>query len=170
MRNSKEEKKHPAYAEIIYLIGHVNTALEEYSEAREAYFQTAELRSKISDENSTLFSNVSMRTFIADSYLYQKDFANAVFVVSEAQSIIQNTNDVDELTKINISQYAEFYKFLIFGHSQKQEEALLSSINNMHSIIDSRLEYFSKIGLSQEEMNRRKTGSKCCQIRHENLV
>ena len=152
-------KETPAYAEIIYLIGHVNTALEEYSEAREAYFQTAELRSKISDENTTLFSNVSMRTFIADSYLYQKDFANAVFVVSEAQSIIQNTTDVDELTKINISQYAEFYKFLIFGHSQKQEEALLS-IKNMHSIIDSRIEYFSKIGLSEEEMNRRKTGSK----------
>ena len=34
------------------------------------------------------------------------------------------------------------------------------SIKNMHSIIDSRIEYFSKIGFSEEEMNRRKTGSK----------
>ena len=152
-------KETPAYAEIIYLIGHVNTALGEYDKAREAYFETAELRSKISDENTTLFSNVSMRTFIADSYLYQKDFSNAVKVVSEAQSIIKNTKEVDDLTKINISQYAEFYKFLIFGHSQKQEEALVS-INNIYSIIDSRLDYFSRIGLSEEEMDRRKTGSK----------
>ena len=152
-------KETPAYAEIIYLIGHVNTALEEYDKAREAYFETAKLRGKISDENTTLFSNVSMRMFIADSYLYQKDFANAVKVVSEAQSIIKNTKDVDDLTKINISQYAEFYKFLIFGHSQKQEEAL-ASIDNIYSIIDSRLDYFTKIGLGEEEMNRRKTGSK----------
>ena len=71
-------KETPAYAEIIYLIGHVNTALGEYDKAREAYFETAELRSKISDENTTLFSNVSMRTFIADSYLYQKDFQESV--------------------------------------------------------------------------------------------
>ena len=152
-------KETNAYSEIIYLIGHVNTALGEYNDAREAYYQTIGVRSKISDKEQTLFSNVSMRTFIAETFMYQKDFSNAILVLSEAQSIIENSKDVEEIVRINLSQYSEFYKFLVFGHSQKQEETL-ESIDKIYSIIDSRLEYFSKIGLSSDEMERRRLDSK----------
>ena len=82
-------KETNAYSEIIYLIGHVNTALGEYNDAREAYYQTIGVRSKISDKEQTLFSNVSMRTFIAETFMYQKDFSNAILVLSEANQLLK---------------------------------------------------------------------------------
>ena len=38
--------------------------------------------------------------------MYQKDFSNAILVLSEAQSIIENSKDVEEIVRIKLSQYS----------------------------------------------------------------
>lgn len=140
-----------AYSETIYLVGHVNLFLEEYDAARLSYDNTISLDDDI---NTT----VPLGIFKSHTFIYQKDFANAIYTLSELQSELLANNDEDDLTKMNYNQWLEFNKFLAFGHSQKQEETL-ESITKIYSIIDSRLEYFSKIGLSSDEMERRKLGS-----------
>ena len=60
--------------------------------------------------------------------MYQKNFGDAILTLSELQSMIDGMDDEEQVTKNNYKFFAEFNKFLAFGHSQKEEETLESLI------------------------------------------
>ena len=109
--------KSDPYANSLLMVGHVYTFQEKYDEAR-TYYEDA---IKISNE----FWKVSIGELKSHTYMYQKDFAGAVFVLSEIQDQIK-TFDIDTIQKTNYTIWMETAKFRAFGHSQKQDETIAS--------------------------------------------
>ena len=105
------------YANSLLMVGHVKTFTGEFDKAREYYDKGIAI--------SNNYWKVSMTELKAQTYMYQKDFANAIYLLSEVQSEIDKM-DEEESTKNNWKYGAEFNKFLAFGHSQKEEETLAS--------------------------------------------
>ena len=149
-------KKSYLYSEIIYLIGHVNLFLEKYDEARNAYKEHIELENNI---RTTVFIGV----FKSHTYIYQKDYTNSIYLLSDIQSKIAEDDQEDELFKMNLNQWIEFQKFLTFGHSQKKEETF-ETIERINKIIDQRDDYFINLGIEESEILKRKTDSKAGKI------
>ena len=109
--------KSNSYANSLLMVGHVKTFTNEFDEAREYYDKGISI--------SNNYWKVSMTELKAQTYMYQKDFANAIYLLSEIQIEIDKM-DEEESTKNNWKYGAEFNKFLAFGHSQKEEETLVS--------------------------------------------
>ena len=106
-----------SYANSLLMVGHVKTFTGEFDKAREYY-----------DKGIVISNNYwkySMTELKAQTYMYQKDFANAIYILSEIQIEIDKM-DEEQTTKNNWKYGAEFNKFLAFGHSQKEEETLIS--------------------------------------------
>jgi hypothetical protein len=130
--NNEEGPDSRAYAEMVYLIGHVKTFKGEFDEAREYYGKTISML-----ESKNIINAAGILDFYAHTYIYQKDFAKAIYVLSEFQDKLKNF-DADDIVKLNFNIFLEGTKFLAFGHSQKQEETL-SSINRMKELRADRL-------------------------------
>lgn len=105
------------YANSLLMVGHVNTFQGNYNEARKYYDQAISI-----SNNYWKFSITELKSH---TYIYQKDFSNAVMTLSEMQEEVKSF-DEEELTKINFTLGLEFTKFLAFGHSQKMDETLMS--------------------------------------------
>ena len=100
------------------MVGHVYTFQGEYDKARNYYDDAI----KISNE----YWKVSVGELKSHTYMYQKDFAGALYVLSEIQDQIKKF-DLDTVTKINYTIWMESAKFRALGHSQKQDETIASS-------------------------------------------
>jgi tetratricopeptide (TPR) repeat protein len=119
--NMIEDKESQLYRNGLLMQGHVYTFKGEYDEGREKYYEGRSGAMKNQDYQwSMAFTN-----YIAQGYLYQKDFASAISVLSEMQQTVENFEET-ELQKINRKSFLEFFKFIAFGHSQKPEETLAS--------------------------------------------
>ena len=105
------------YANSLLMVGHVNTFQGNYREARKYYDQAISI--------SNNYWKYSITELKSHTYIYQKDFSNAVMTLSEMQNEVKSF-DEEELTKINFTLGLEFTKFLAFGHSQKMDETLVS--------------------------------------------
>ena len=106
------------YANSLLMVGHVYTFQGEYDKARNYYDDAI----KISNE----YWKVSVGELKSHTYMYQKDFAGALYVLSEIQDQIKKF-DLDTVTKINYTIWMESAKFRALGHSQKQDETIASS-------------------------------------------
>tara|TARA_B100000780_G_scaffold147316_2_gene102949 strand:- start:1227 stop:2798 length:1572 start_codon:yes stop_codon:yes gene_type:complete len=105
--------KSDPYANSLLMVGHVYTFQEQYEEARKFYDEAI----AISNEYWT----VSVNELKSHTYMYQKDFASAIYLLSEVQDQVKEF-DIEEVQKINYTIWLESTKFLAFGHSQKEEE------------------------------------------------
>ena len=126
------------------MVGHVSTFQGKYDEGRSFYDQALTL----SDE----YGKVSYSILKSHTYIYQKDFANAVSTISEAQSKI-DSYDIPETDKLWLKNSSEFAKFLAFGHSQKEEETI-GSINEMNLIRSEILKIRLASALDEEQKER----------------
>lgn len=106
-----------SYANSLLMMGHVNTFTGNYDKARDYYDQGIAI--------SNNFWKYNMTELKAHTYMYQKNFADAIYLLSELQKTVDEM-DEEEQTKNDYKFFAEFNKFLAFGHSQKQEETLIS--------------------------------------------
>lgn len=106
-----------SYANSLLMMGHVNTFTGNYDKARDYYDQGIAI--------SNNFWKYNMTELKAHTYMYQKNFADAIYLLSELQKTVDEM-DEEEQTKNDYNFFAEFNKFLAFGHSQKQEETLIS--------------------------------------------
>ena len=114
---NNEGKKPGPYGNSLLMVGHVNTFKGEYDKARVAY-----------DQGIAVSNNgwkVGMTELKSHTYMYQKDFASAVRLLSEFQEEIKKMDEEDRWINARLREL-EFNKFLAFGHSQKEEETLLS--------------------------------------------
>ena len=139
-----------SYANSLLMVGHVNTFTGEYDQAREYY-----------DKGIAISNNnwrVSMTVLKSQTYMYQKDFAGAIYTLSEMQNEIESM-DEEEIRKINFTDRCEFNKFLAFGHSQKEEETILS-MNKMNDLVDARLKIRIENAMNDDEKERRVISSK----------
>jgi len=107
--------KSDPYANSLLMVGHVYTFQEKYDQARNYYDDAI----KISNE----YWKVSISELKSHTYMYQKDFAGAVYLLSQIQDDIKSF-DIDTVQKINYTIWMESAKFRAFGHSQKQEETI----------------------------------------------
>lgn len=114
-------KESNPYANSLLMVGHVNTFQGNYDEARKYYDQAIEI--------SNSWWKVAISELKAHTYIYQKDFSKAIFLLSDVQEKIKEF-DEEEIFKINTTSFLERTKFLAFGHSQKEEETLLSMEKN----------------------------------------
>jgi len=106
-----------SYANSLLMVGHVYTFTEKYDKAREYY-----------DKGIVISNNywkVAMSELKAHTFMYQKDFASAIYLLSKTQEVI-NEMDEEPLTKLNWQSFTEFTKFLAFGHSLQEEETIKS--------------------------------------------
>ena len=117
------------YANSLLMVGHVYTFQNQYQQARKFYDQAIEVSQKLNDH----YWIVSLSELKAHTYIYQKDFAGAIRVLSECQVEIEKFTDIEELEKLFYLTYIEESKFRAFGHSQKEEETL-ASINKMKEL------------------------------------
>ena len=134
-----------SYANSLLMVGHVNTFTGEYDQAREYY-----------DKGIAISNNnwrVSMTILKSQTYMYQKDFAGAIYTLSQMQSEIESMDDEEEITKINFTDRCEFNKFLAFGHSQKEEETILS-MKKMDDLDDARLRIRLENAINEDQKER----------------
>ena len=136
--------KSDPYANSLLMVGHVYTFQEKYDEAR-TYYEDA---IKISNE----FWKVSIGELKSHTYMYQKDFAGAVFVLSEIQDQIK-TFDIDTIQKTNYTIWMETAKFRAFGHSQKQDETI-ASVKKIKDLRSSRSEILLANAFDDTEKQR----------------
>jgi len=136
--------KSDPYANSLLMVGHVYTFQEKYDEAR-TYYEDA---IKISNE----FWKVSIGELKSHTYMYQKDFAGAVFVLSEIQDQIK-TFDIDTIQKTNYTIWMETAKFRAFGHSQKQDETI-ASVKKIKDLRSSRSEILLANAFDDKEKQR----------------
>ena len=69
--------------------------------------------------------------------MYQKDFSSAIRLLSELQEDIKEMDEEDSWINQRLSS-VEFNKFFAFGHSQKEEETLLS-VQKMKELAEANL-------------------------------
>ena len=119
--NMIEDKESQLYRNGLLMQGHVYTFKGEYEEGRKKYYEG---RSGAL-ENKDYQWSMAFTNYIAQGYLYQKNFASAINVLSEMQETVSGFEET-ELQKINRTSFLEFFKFIAFGHSQKTEETLAS--------------------------------------------
>jgi len=142
--NMIEDKESQLYRNGLLMQGHVYTFKGEYDEGREKYYEGRSGAMKNQDYQwSMAFTN-----YIAQGYLYQKDFASAISVLSEMQQTVESFEET-ELQKINRKSFLEFFKFIAFGHSQKPEETL-ASISKIKELN----EKATQIRLSSSDLNQ----------------
>lgn len=126
------------------MVGHVYTFRGEYQEGIKKYIEGQNSAIKNKDYDWQLgFTN-----YIAQGYLYQKDFASAINVLSETQKMVDDFDET-ELQKINRTNFLEFFKFVVFGHSQKPDETL-ASISKIKELN----EQATQITLSSSDLNQ----------------
>jgi len=139
------------YANSLLMVGHVNTFTGEYDQAREYY-----------DKGIAISNNnwiVSMSVLKSQTYMYEKDFASAIYTLSELQNEIKTMDDEEEITRINFTDRSEFMKFLAFGHSQKEEETILS-MKKMYELEDKRLMIRIENAMNDKQKERITLGTK----------
>ena len=107
--------KSNSYANSLLMVGHVNTFQGNYDEARTFYDKAIEISNNNWKRQITVLKS--------HTYMYQKDFANAVLTLSKLQNDINNY-EAEEIRKINWTLEALFNQFLAFGHSQKLDETV----------------------------------------------
>ena len=133
-----------SYANSLLMVGHVNTFTGEYDQAREYYDKGIAI--------SNNYWRVSMTILKSQTYMYQKDFAGAIYTLSQMQNEIDSM-DEEEITKINFTDRCEFNKFLAFGHSQKEEETILS-MRKMDELEDQRLKIRLENAINEDQKER----------------
>ena len=132
------------YANSLLMVGHVYTFQGEYDKARNYYDDAI----KISNE----YWKVSVGELKSHTYMYQKDFAGAVFVLSEIQDQIK-AFDIDTIQKTNYTIWMESAKFRAFGHSQKQDETI-ASVKKIKDLRSSRSEILLANAFDDAEKQR----------------
>ena len=138
------------YANSLLMMGHVNTFQGQYDSARDFYDQGIAI--------SNDWWKVNMTEMKAHTYMYQKNFADAIFLLSEMQNQIDDM-DEEEQTKNNWRYFTEFTKFLAFGHSQKQEETL-ASLDKMEQLSATNTNIRLENSINEDQRERILTGTK----------
>jgi len=139
-----ENKTSRRYSNSLLMVGHVSTFQGKYKEGRTFYDQAVKLANE--------YGNVSYSVLKSHTYIYEKDFANAIQTISEAQKRIDGF-DIPEIDKLWLKNSTEFAKFLAFGHSQKEEETL-GSINKMNQIRSEILKIRSDSAVDEAQKER----------------
>ena len=139
-----------SYANSLLMVGHVKTFSGDYDDARDYYDKGIAI--------SNNYWKVSMNELKAHTYMYQKDFASAIYLLSEVQSQIDSM-DEEETTKNNYRYFMEFNKFLAFGHSQKEEETLVS-LNVMEGLSKINTNIRLENAMNDNQKERILTGNK----------
>ena len=133
-----------SYANSLLMMGHVNTFTGKYNKARDYYDQGIAI--------SNNFWKYNMTELKAHTYMYQKNFGDAILTLSQLQNTVDEM-DEEEQTKNNYKFFAEFNKFLAFGHSQKQEETLIS-LDKMDQLRSLNTEISLKNAFNDEQKER----------------
>jgi len=138
-----------SYANSLLVAGHVYTFQGKYEEGRKYYEQVINIHT-----NNSRLNNVSgAGVMLAETYVYEKDFSNAVSYLSELQEKIKSFDGETDLQKNGNLTYIEWEKFLYFGHSQKKEETL-KSINKIKGFRDRRLEMILPTAIDERDKER----------------
>ncbi len=116
------------YSNALLMMGHINTFQGRYQQGRDFYKKGIEV---VMDDNGVVdrreesWVNTNYVIYQAHAYMYEKNYNDAVFILS---SLIDQIDDyqVPDIQKNNTKFFAEFSKFLVLGHSQNEEETLKS--------------------------------------------
>ena len=147
--NMIDDKESNPYRNGLLMEGHVYTFKGEYELGREKYYEGMESAIRNKDYNWV----VGFTNYIAQGFLYQKDFASAISVLSKTQSMIPDFEET-ELQKVNRENFLEFFKFLAFGHSQKSDETQ-KSITKIKELNDKAAQIrLASSGLNQQQKDR----------------
>lgn len=136
--------KSNSYANSLLMVGHVNTFQGNYDEARVFYNKAIEISNNNWKRQITVLKS--------HTYMYEKDFANAVLTLSKLQNDINNYEE-EEIRKINWTLEALFNQFLAFGHSQKQDETI-KTIEKIKFLRARRLEIQLSNAIDEQQKNR----------------
>ncbi|MCX6299670.1 MAG: hypothetical protein NTY72_11335 [Bacteroidetes bacterium] len=112
------------------MVGHVYLAKSEYEKSREYYKKSSEFYEKLNEKNGV--SNFSDRVII--TYLYEKKYDESILESNKELQRIDSLHD-NEYNKNLLRAKVENLKFITYGHSLKEEEALASikAINNYYA-------------------------------------
>jgi tetratricopeptide (TPR) repeat protein len=134
------------YGNSLLMMGHINTFQEKYDQARDYYQKAIDV--------SNEWWKVQISVLNSHTYLYQKDYGNAIFVLNDIYQQIENFES-DEISKNNWRFFIEFSKFLAFGHSLNEEETL-TSIENMGALRSTNMKIMKESADSETELQRLK--------------
>ncbi len=137
-----------SYANSLLVAGHVYTFQENYEEGRKYYDQVIDIHSNNSRINNVAGAGV----MLAETFVYEKDFSNAVSYLTRLQEKIKSFDETELQINGNLT-YIEWEKFLYFGHSQKEEETL-SSIIKIKDLRDSRLKMILPSAINEKDKER----------------
>ena len=132
------------YGNSLLMMGHINTFQEKYDEAR-IYYQKA---IDVSNE----WWKVQISVLNSHTYLYQKDYGNAIMVLSNIYNQIDDF-ELDEVSKNNQKFFIEFSKFLAFGHSLNEEETKIT-LDNMNALRTTNMNIMRASANSEKEITR----------------
>lgn len=121
-----DDKESDVYANLLLMVGHVNTFQASYEAARDYY------RSAIDISEDWWIIQIS--TGIGHTYLYEKKYNQAISEYSRVKEEIK-TFDKDDLTKLKMNYFLGFQEFLTLGHSQNQDETF-QTVKNLEAIND----------------------------------
>lgn len=133
-----------SYANSLLMVGHVNTFQGNYDQARVFYDKAIDISNNNWKRQITVLKS--------HTYMYEKDFANAIFTLSKLQEDINNY-DEEEIRKINWTLEAVFNQFLAFGHSQKQDETI-ETLNKIKNLRSRRLEIQLENAIDEKQKER----------------
>lgn len=133
-----------SYANSLLMVGHVNTFQGNYDQARVFYDKAIDISNNNWKRQITVLKS--------HTYMYEKDFANAIFTLSKLQEEINNY-DEEEIRKINWTLEAVFNQFLAFGHSQKQDETI-ETLNKIKDLRSRRLEIQLENAIDEKQKER----------------
>ncbi len=138
-----------AYGNSLLMMGHINTFQEKYDEARDYYQKAINV--------SIPWWKVQISVLNSHTYLYEKDYSNAVFVLSDIYEQVSTFDEIDEIAKNNMRFFIEFSKFLAFGHSLNEEETL-KSMENMSILRSKNMRMMRDNASSDTEIDRLNIG------------
>ena len=114
-----ENKESNAYGQLLLVSGHNYLFKEDYDKTRELY------RQAISKDYS-IGSDVNISRWLANTYLYEKKYNEAIKEVDALEERIKNFSDLDDVRRNFLLFQCDFERFLTYGHSQMKEDAFKS--------------------------------------------
>ena len=120
-----EDKESPAYKQTLLVSGHNYLFKEEYEKTREIYRASVAIDYRVGYD-----ANISR--WLANTYLYEKKYNEAIKEIDLLESRIVNNNTLDEIGKNILLYGCDFERFITYGHSQMKEDAFetLQNMNN----------------------------------------
>ena len=147
--NMDDKDQANEYGNSLLMMGHINTFQERYDKAREYYQKSIDV--------SIPWWKVQISVLNSHTYLYEKNYSNAVFVLSDIYEQVSTFDEIDEISKNNMRFFIEFSKFLAFGHSLNEDETL-KSMENMSILRSKNMQMMRDNASSDTEIDRLNIG------------